>query len=276
VVDALQAVARALGVDVRGGSPVRRIRVTAGAVEGVVLESGEAIDARVVAASSDPKTTLLRLLDPGGLALETERRISGYRTGGTTAKVNLALAGRLTFASRPDVDVEFARICGSVDGLERAFDPAKYGRFSESPALDVWVPTRTNPDWAPPGHHVVSILVHFAPYMLEGGWSDAARQRLGDVVVESLSRFAPGVPESLVAREVLTPADIERRYRTTGGHVHHGDLALDQILVRPIPECARFATPIRGLFLAGRGSHPAPAMSGAAGRLAARVIVRGG
>jgi phytoene dehydrogenase-like protein len=273
LVDSLVAAARALGVELRLGARVERIRIGAGGVEGVVLSGGETVDARIVAASCDPKTALLRLVEPGRLPLQAESRLATYRASGTTAKVNLALSGELTFASRPDLAVESARIAGTLDDLERAFDPIKYGRFAESPALDVWVPTRANPGWAPTGHHVVSILVHFAPLRLEGGWDDAARHRLGDAVVSSLARFAPALPGRIVAREVLAPPDIESCWGTAGGHLHHGDHTLDQLLVRPIPECARYATPIRGLFLAGRGCHPGLAMSGAPGAIAARAIL---
>ncbi|MGQ0723182.1 MAG: phytoene desaturase family protein [Candidatus Eiseniibacteriota bacterium] len=273
LVDALVAAARASGVELRFGACVERIRVGAGGVVGVLLRGGETVDARIVAASCDPKTALLRLVEPGRLPLQAESRLAAYRANGTTAKVNLALSGELGFASRPDLAVESARIAGTLDDLERAFDPIKYGRFAESPALDVWVPTRANPSWAPNGHHVVSILVHFAPLRLEGGWDDASRHRLGDAVVSSLARYAPGLPGRIVAREVLAPPDIESRWGTAGGHVHHGDHTLDQLLIRPVPECARYATPIPGLFLAGRGSHPGVGMSGAPGAIAARVML---
>jgi phytoene dehydrogenase-like protein len=273
LVDALAAAARALGAELRLGARVERIRVGAEGVEGVVLTGGEGIGARIVAASCDPKTALLRLVEPGRLPLQAQGRLEGWRASGTTAKVNLALSGEPTFACREDYPVEFARITGTLDDLERAFDPIKYGCFAEAPALDVWVPTRVNPGWAPSGHHVVSILVHFAPLRLTSGWDDAARRRLGDAVVATLGRHAPSLPGRIVAREVLAPPDVEARWGTAGGHVHHGDLTLDQLLVRPVPECARYATPIPGLFLAGRGTHPGVALSGASGAIAARVIL---
>ena len=153
-------------------------------------------------------------------------------------------------------------------------DPVKYGRFAERPVLDVRVPTLEDPDLAPEGRHVVTILAHSAPYSLKGGWNDAARQALRRAILAVLEHHAPGLGERVLGSELLTPADLERRYGLTGGQLHHGEPALDQLLhMRPDPECARGATPLPGLFLCGSGSHPGGGISGIPGLLGARAVL---
>ncbi len=285
LIDALAGAAKATGVDLRTNAEVSRVRVSGDRVEGVTLADGETIDAPVVAASCDPKGTLLHLLGGCDVTPKLAHRIKTYRMCGTTAKVNLALAAPLRFACRPDLEVEFARTGETLDDMERAFDAVKYRRFSVAPILDIYAPRTAGSEdpQAPslasqaagdgPGH-VVSILAHFAPYDLDGGWGDDKRERLGDTIIEALCRHAPDVRGSIVAREVLTPVDIERRYGLTGGHIHHGDHALDQLLVRPTPECARYATPIEGLFLCGSGSHPGGGLTCVPGALAASAMLK--
>jgi len=272
---ALERAARFYGVETRTGAEVARIRVENGVATGVELAGGEAIGAGAVVSSCDPRTTFLGLVAPGALTHAFEHRVAVYRTRGTSAKVHLALSGPLAFACRPDLRVERARTGEMLDFQERAFDAVKYGHFSERPILDVFVPTFARPELAPDGCHVVSILAHFAPYEVTGGWDDAKRERLGDAVVAELARYAPGIDEKIVAREVLTPADIEARYGTTGGHIHHGEHALDQLIARPTPETARYRTPIRNLYLCGSGSFPGGGVTCAPGLLAARAIARG-
>ncbi len=272
VVAALTRACEAHGATIRRNAPVASIRVSNGSVEGVTLADGETIDAPVVASACDPKTTLRSLMPPRTVTPTLAGHVSHVRTNGTTAKVHLAVRGPVRFAGRPDEDVLFARTGASVDEIERAFDPVKYGEHPERPVLDVAVPTVDDPSLAPEGHAVVSALVHFVPHALCGGWTDARRERLGDCVVAELERVAPGVADRVVAREVLTPADIARTYGVTGGQIHHGEHAIDQLAVRPTLECARFATPISGLYLCGSGSHPGGGVTGGPGALAARVI----
>jgi phytoene dehydrogenase-like protein len=262
-------------VEIRTAARVESIRTGPGGVEGVRLADGETVDASVVAASCDPKTTFLELLDARAVSPRLAGRIAAYRAAGTTAKVNLALSAPLRFAGRPHRTVERAFVTGSLDALERAFDAVKYGEFSVAPALDVLVATGAHPARAPAGHHVVSVVAHFAPFERRGGWTDDAREQLGDAVAAQLELVAPGTAVTTVAREVLTPSDIARRYGTAGGHVHHGDHALDQLFVRPVPECARYGTPIPGLYLCGSGSHPGGGLTGAPGMLAAAAIRAG-
>jgi phytoene dehydrogenase-like protein len=280
LVAALLAAARAAGAEVRTGAEVARIRLAgrgSGKVAGVTLASGETIDAPVVLSSADPKRTMLALLAPGTLPLRIEDELRRLRSRGTAAKVHLALSGPLELAGSDGRLDEAIRIGGGhVDDLERAFDAIKYRRFSERPHLEIRVPTVADPSLAPAGHHVVSILASFAPYDLEGGWTPEARERLGDLVVAELERHAPNVRQRLVAREVLTPADLEARFALTGGQLHHAELALDQLLVmRPTASTARYRTPVPGLFLGGSGSHPGGGVRPTAGVLAAEAVLAG-
>ncbi|MCZ6597568.1 MAG: NAD(P)/FAD-dependent oxidoreductase [Planctomycetota bacterium] len=272
---ALEQAARRHGVDVRLESEVRHIRTAGGAVEGVDLTDGEPIDTRVVAASCDPKQTFLKLLSPPAITPKLHHQIGTLRCRGSTAKVDLALRGPLRFSCRPELEIEHARVAETIDDMERASDAIKYGRCSEIPVLDVYVPSPPPPEHDGEDRRVVSIVAHFAPHDLASGWTDTERERLGDTVVATLARYAPDLQGRIIARRVLTPVDIEARYGVTGGHIHHVEHALDQMIVRPAPQCARYATPIRGLYLCGSGSHPGGGLTGAPGALAAAAVLRG-
>jgi phytoene dehydrogenase-like protein len=274
VISALGRAAGHLGVEIRTGTEVGRIRVGKNRVEGVRLAGGEEIDAPVVLSSCDPKTTFLGMLQPNEITPKFEGRVRSYRMRGTTAKVHLALDRPLEFEGRPGQAIEYARTGEELDAMERAFDPVKYRQMPERPLLDIFVPSVARPELAPDGHAVVSILVHFVPYDYEVGWTDGERERLGDHVLAELESYAPGVSRSIVAREVLTPLDIETRYGVTGGHIYHGEHGLDQIAVRPTPETSCYATPIGGLFICGGGSHPGGGVSCAPGALAASVAAK--
>jgi phytoene dehydrogenase-like protein len=265
----------ASGAEVRTGAEVARIRLDRGRVAGVTLSSGEAIDAPVVLSSADPKRTMLKLLAPGALPFKIEEEFRNVRARGSAAKLHLALSGPLELGGNDGRLDEAIRIGGGhVDELERAFDAIKYRRFSERPHLEIRVPTVADPSLAPSGHHVVSILASFAPYGLEGGWTEEARERLGNAVIAVLERHAPDVRQRIVAAEVLTPADLETRFALTGGQLHHGELALDQLLVmRPSPSAARYRTSVPGLFLGGSGSHPGGGVRPTAGLLAAEAVL---
>ncbi|MCH7870545.1 MAG: NAD(P)/FAD-dependent oxidoreductase [Planctomycetes bacterium] len=274
LIAALETAARNGGVEIRTGAKVSRIRIANGRIAGVTLTGGDEIDAPVVAASCDPKTTFLKLLAPSDVPSGLGQHIRSYRMNGVTAKINLAIKGPLRFTSRPELDVERAVIAESLDDIERAFDAVKYRQFSQRPVLDICVPTVANPELAPEGHSVVSILVYYAPYDLEGGWTDQQRDKLGDTVVNVLKDYVPDIESKIIAREVLTPLDIEARYGVTGGHIHHGDHTLDQLIVRPCPECARYETPIDGLYLCGSGSHPGGGLTCMPGFLAAQRMLK--
>ncbi len=275
LVASLVAAAKAAGAELRLHSDVARIRLSGGAVAGVTLSSGEAIDAPVVLSSADPKKTMLALVAPGMLPITIEEEFRRCRARGSAAKVHLALSGPLELAATGGKLHETIRIGGGhVDDLERAFDAIKYRQFSTHPNLDIRVPTVADPGLAPSGHHVVSILASYAPYALAGGWTAAAKDAFGDAVVDVLAAHAPAVRGQIVAREVLTPRDLEQELALTGGQIHHGELALDQLLVlRPAASAARYATSVPGLYLGGAGSHPGGGVRPTAGLLAAAAVL---
>ena len=273
LVQALAASARASGVEFRTGCRVRKFRAQAGRVTGVELESGEEIAATAVVATCDPRQTFLDLVPRRQLSDRFQARMTSFRQRGTTARVNLALKGDVEWTSEHGSRAHYVRIAPHMDDIERAFDAVKYRQMSERPALEIHIPTRGRPELAPSGGHVMCILSHFAPHQLEGGWNDEARKRLGETVLSQVARFTKGLREKIAGMEVLTPADIETRYGVTGGHIHHGEHALDQLLARPSPEAARYSTPLAGLFLGGSGAHPGGGVTGAPGALAARAVL---
>ena len=277
------AVARALrraceryGVEIRTGEGVRRIDVNDDRAVGVTLAGGTHIEARSVVSAVDPKRTFLTLCDAEHLPPEFLWRIRNYRTRGTLAKVNLALSAlpQFTGATR-DMLAGRVRIAPDIDYLERAFDHAKYGRFSSHPWIEFTIPSLTDPAAAPPGAHVLSAYAQFAPYTLrEGDW-ESSRDALGETVIETLAQHAPDLRPLIVAAETLTPLDLEREWGLTGGHIFHGELALDQFFaMRPLLGYGNYTTPLRSLFLCGNGSHPGTGMTGGSGINAAREIAR--
>ncbi len=273
--DALLAGCREAGVEIRCGAEVSRVQVSNQRVAGLLLASGETVEAAVVAASCDPKRVFLELVHPADLPLRVVQAFRVFRTRGTTAKMNLAVKGPLEFNQCDGVSCESIRIGGGhLDELERAFDAPKYGKVSETPFLEVHVPTVSNPRLAPADGHVISILIHCAPYHLEGGWTESARTGLKKCVLRLLEQHAGPLEDRLVACELLVPPDIEERHGVTGGHIHHGEHAMDQLLcMRPNPLASRYATPLPGLFLAGAGSHPGGGVTGMPGALAAAAMM---
>ncbi len=273
-VAALERAARDQGVEIRTGTGVERVELSGGKVTGVRVSDEEIIKTATVAASCDPKRLFLGLLPPGSSTLQSERNIVNFRARGTTAKINLALNRYPEFAGRPDLTPTAIRTGETIDELERAFDAVKYRQMSSVPLLDIFVPTLDSPELAPAGHHVFSILASFVPYDLEGGWNDEQKAELSRRVVSSLARYASDIEQSIVGCEVISPADLEHEYGLSGGHLHHGEHSIDQLVVRPTPECARYRTPFEGLFLCGGGSHPGGGITGAPGGLAARAILK--
>jgi phytoene dehydrogenase-like protein len=276
---AIAAAALASGVEIRTGAEVQRIQVDGSGTTGVVLASGEEIRSPVVMSSADPRRTF-SLIDPLWLDADLTRAIDNVRMRGATARVHFALDGLPAFTTggraweAPLVGGTIV-ITPDIAGLERAYDDAKYGLMPAEPALSVTIPSVLDSTLAPPGRHVMSVTVHHAPYARTSGWGTAERSALGDQVEAAVSRVAWDFRERILERSVLTPVDLESRYGATEGSLTHGELALDQILfMRPVPSCARYATPVRGLWLCGIGSHPASA-SGASGMMAARAVLRG-
>ena len=277
--DALAQAARDGGAEIRTGVDVGTVRVEDGRAARVVLASGEEIEARLVVSNADPQTTFLGLVDPADLDPDFLTKIGNYRCRGTAAKVNLALSGLPDFAGVDRSDAQSIlsgriHIGNSTDYLERAFDAAKYGGYSRRPYLDVTIPSLTDPSLAPEGSHVMSIYVQFAPFSLKDGEWDSTKEALGDAVIATLSDYAPGLRDLILHRQVLTPQDLERTYGLAGGHPLHGEPSLDQLMTfRPLLGCARYRTPVRGLYLCGAGTHPGGGVSGAPGLNAAREIV---
>jgi phytoene dehydrogenase-like protein len=281
IADTLGAAAREADVTIRTGADVGHIDVVDGRAHGVTLASGESIAARAVVSNADPKRTMLGLVDAAHLAPEFVRRVQNIRAQGTLAKVNYAVSSLPRFAGLAAQNASGAALSGrvrlarDVDAIERAFDAAKYGGFADEPWIELTIPSVVDPGLAPAGQHVVSAYVQYAPYRLRGATWDAERDRLGDAATRVITRYAPGFDASIVAREVITPLDLERLCGLSGGHIFHGELALDQLFVtRPLLGWARYATPIRNLFLCGSGTHPGTGVTGRSGALAAKEIVR--
>jgi phytoene dehydrogenase-like protein len=274
VSDALAEAARQAGAVIRTDTAVERIEVTADAARAVTLASGEPIAARAIVSSVDPKCTLLKMIDPIHLAPELVRRVQHIRARGTLAKVNYAVS------ALPDVANQSAaalsgriRLAPDVEAIERAFDVAKYGGFSNEPWIELTIPSITDPSLAPDGAHVVSAYVQYAPYALRGTTWDDEREQLGEAATRTIGRYAPGFESSVVARQVITPLDLERVYGFTGGHVFHGELALDQLFMgRPVLGWTRHTTPIRNLYLCGAGTRSG--LNGRSGALVAKEILR--
>ena len=282
VAQSLAAAARAAGVEIRTGADVREIVVSGRAASGVVLASGETLQARLVVSNADPRRTLLGLIDAIHLSPEVRQRVGHIRMRGALAKVNYAVSSLPSFSAfrnSPLADQRAAlsgcvRLGASLDAIERAFDAAKYGRYSDSPWIELAIPSIGDPDLAPAGSHVISAYVQFTPYELRESTWDAERDRLGDIVTRTIAHHAPGFEQSIVAREVITPLDLERTYGLTGGHIFHGELALDQLIVaRPLLGWAPYRTPIDNLYLCGSGTHPGTGLDGRSGWLAAQAIL---
>jgi phytoene dehydrogenase-like protein len=281
---ALAESAREAGVEIRTDAEVRHIRLKDGAVNTLVLAGGEEIPADAVVSGVDPKRTFFHLLDPSQLDPTFALRIRNFRANGTVAKVHLALGDLPSFSALTDAiapDGFLKALSGrihigpEIDYLERAFDASKYGEFSAAPYLDVTIPTLLDPSLAPGGKHVLSAYVQFAPFKLrEGNW-DTRRDLLGRTVINTLAAYTPNLANLVEAVQVITPQDLETSYGFTGGHIFHGELALDQLFtMRPVLDWARYKTPVRGLYLCGSGTHPGNGLTGASGANAAREIIR--
>ena len=276
---AMAIAVQAAGVEIRTSTEVAQIKVKDGKAAGVMLNNGDEIEARAVVSNADPKRTLLGMVDPQNLAPSFLQRLQHYRMHGTVAKVNLALSELPGFKG---VDGNAAPLLGGriqvspdVDYLERAFDASKYGEFSPHPYLEATIPTLHDPSLAPAGKHVMSIYMQYAPYKLRNAGWDSHREALGDVVVKTLADYAPDLPGKIEAREVITPKDLEQTYGLTGGHIFHGELALDQLFtMRPLLDWAQYRTPVHDLYLCGSGTHPGNGLTGGSGANAAHEIVK--
>jgi len=281
VSNACAAAAQSFGAELRVAAPVERVLVEGGAATGVVLESGEEIRARHVVSCCDPRRTFLGLVGKEHLPEEFVRDLVRFRYRGSSGKVNLALDRLPDFPGRRGT--EHLRgdvaIAPGVDYLEVAFDDAKAGRFSARPYINVVFPSTCDPSVAPPGKHVMSCFVQYAPYHLEGGpeqWP-SQREAFGDAVCDTLEEYFPGFKRSILHRQVLTPWDLERDFGLTEGNIFHGELSLEQLaFLRPAAGYARYRTPLARLWLCGSGAHPGGGIMGAPGALCARALLSGG
>jgi phytoene dehydrogenase-like protein len=274
--EALAAAARHAGAEIRLSAPVAALVLTGGRVSGVRLESGETLPASVVVSGADPKTTLEGLLGARHLEAEFARRVHHVRSMGTAAKLNLALSGLPEFRGvAAGLVGERLVIAPDAGYVDEAFNAAKYRTYSQAPVIELTVPSVADAELAPPGKHVLSAIVQYAPYDLDGGW-DASRDAFRELVLGVLERHAPGLRKLVIAAELLTPLDIERQFRIRGGHWHHGELTLDQaMMLRPVPGAAQYAMPVAGLYLCGAGCHPGGGIMGTAGRNAAHALLAG-
>jgi phytoene dehydrogenase-like protein len=275
--NAIAAAAREAGADIRSETAVAGILVRDNAARGVILENGDELHASIVASSVDPRVTFLQLVDRSVLPDGFLDDVSRYKFRGSSGKVNLALDALPDFNCMPGPGAHLRgaiSISPSVDYMERAYDAAKYGRFSPRPYIDIVIPSLTDPSVAPPGKHVMSCFVQYAPYHLrEGSW-DERREEFGDTVVNTLSEYAPNVRNVILHRQVVTPLDLEREWGLSEGNIFQGELTLEQLFfLRPAPGWAQYRTPIKNLYMCGSATHPGGGIMGAPGRNAALKIL---
>ena len=277
---AIAGAALAAGVTIRARAEVAKILVRGDRAHGVVLADGTELQADLVASSVDPRLTFLRLLDPAMLPDDFVADVRRYKFRGSSAKVNLALDALPDFTCRPGPGPHLRgaiSISPGVDYMERAYDDAKYGRFSRRPYIDIVIPSLTDASLAPPGKHVMSCFVQYAPYHLKESTWDDQREALGDTVIDTLAEYAPNIRSIIRHRQVLTPLDLEREWSLSEGNIFQGELTLEQLFfLRPAPGWAQYRTPIRNLYMCGSATHPGGGIMGAPGRNAAMRILQAG
>ncbi|HEV2379694.1 MAG TPA: NAD(P)/FAD-dependent oxidoreductase [Terriglobia bacterium] len=276
--NAIAAAAREFGAEIRTQAPIARILVKNGRATGVALQNGDEFEARVISSSVDPRLTFVRMIEPGHLPEEFLEQVQHYKFRGSSGKVNLALDALPDFKCLPGVGPHLRgaiSISPSVDYMERAYDEAKYGRYSRRPYIDCVIPSLTDPSVAPPGKHVMSCFVQYAPYHLKEGSWDEQREAFGDTVIETLAEHAPNIKNIIRGRQVLTPLDLEREFGLSEGNIFQGELSLEQLFfLRPVPGWAQYRTPLKGLYLCGSAAHPGGGIMGAPGRLAAVEVLK--
>jgi phytoene dehydrogenase-like protein len=277
---ALAAAGRDLKVDIRCDAEVARILVKDRTVTGVALTNGDEYAARAVASNADARVTFTRLLDPAALPPDFVEAVRRIDYASASLKINVALAELPDFRSLPGAAPGpqhrgTIHICPDQDYIERAFDDAKYGRPSQSPVLECTIPSVVDPSVAPPGKHLMSMFIQYAPYRLREGHWDKLKDAFADRCFDLLDDYAPNFKRSVLARQVLSPLDLERTFGLTGGNIFQGAMTLNQLFFcRPVPGYADYRTPVRGLYLCGSAAHPGGGVMGAAGRNAAREMLR--
>jgi phytoene dehydrogenase-like protein len=275
--NAIADAAREAGVEIRTQAPIAQIRLANGRATGVVLESGEEISARVVSSSVDPRLTFLKMVGEKELPTDFVEDIRRYKFRGSSGKVNLALDALPEFKSIPGPGAHLRgaiSISPSIEYMERAYDDAKYGRYSRRPYIDMVIPTLTDPSLAPPGKHVMSCFVQYAPYHLKESHWDAEKEKFGDTVVDTIAEHAPNIKNIIRHRQVVTPLDLEREWGLSEGNIFQGELSLEQLFfLRPAPGWAQYRTPIRSLYMCGSATHPGGGIMGANGKNAADKLL---
>ncbi len=276
--NAIAAAARELGAEIRTQASVDKILVKNGRTTGVALKSGEEISASVVSSSVDPHLTFEKFLEPGELPADFLESVRRYKFRGSSGKVNLALDALPDFKSMPGQGAHLRgaiSISPSIEYMERAYDDAKYGRYSRRPYIDMVIPSLTDPSVAPPGKHVLSCFVQYAPYKLAQGTWDDQKEAFGDTVVNTIAEHAPNIRKIIIGRQVLTPLDLEREFGLTQGNIFQGELSLEQLFfLRPVPGWAYYRTPVDNLYMCGSATHPGGGIMGAPGRIASQVILK--
>jgi phytoene dehydrogenase-like protein len=280
VSEAIAASARAAGVDIRTEAEVASIDVSDGRATGVTLADGTRLRARTVISGAHPGTTLLSLVGREHLPAEVVTDLEHFRNRSPSAKVNFALSELPDLVAMPGKELgpqhPEIMISPSLEYLERAWDEAKYGRFSERPMIDAVIPTTKDSTIAPEGKHIMTCFVQYVPYRLrDESWENGARERLAETVIDTIGEYAPNFKESVIERQVLTPYDLEQRFGLIGGNIFQGEMSLDQLFsFRPSPELSGYRTPVKDLYLCGSGTHPGGGVMGIPGLNASRVVLK--
>jgi phytoene dehydrogenase-like protein len=279
ITQAMAAAARKFGAEIRTSSPVAQIDARHGVTRGVVLEDGTEIRAKVVLSNADPKRTFLKMVPSNELPAEFLDSVRAIKMDGPCAKVNMVLAEEPKFTGTPasasPLERTFYTLVPSLEFAERCYDLAKFGEIPQELWVDCVVSSNADPSLAPVRKHILTCFVQYVPYRLREGTWDEKRELLGDRVVKKIAEYAPNVPGSILARQVLTPLDLERTYGLTEGNIFHGDLRLEQLFfMRPVAGWSQYRTPIAGLYLCGAGTHPGGGVTGAPGHNAAHQVLR--
>lgn len=275
--EALGNAAKAAGVDIEVSAAVSKINVDVDRATGVTLADGRVVDADMVVSNADPKTTFNKLVGLTNIETGIARRVKSMRMKGDAAKLHIALESLPDFTGLTKDQIgQRLLIAPTMDYIELAFNACKYGEYSKAPAMDISIPTIHDPSLAPDGKHVMSVIVQFAPYELEGGW-ESHKDNFKNLIIDRIADYAPNLKDKIIASELLTPADLEDRFHIHGGHWHHGEISLDQILtMRPFPGASQYGTSVDGLFLCSAGTHPGGGVMGLAGHNAAKEIIKRG
>ena len=269
--------AKHFGAKIITEAPVEKVITKNGRAIGVAMENGDEYKSDIVISGLDPKLSFLKLLEENELPSDFVQSIKNFRIRGSSGKVNLALDGLPDFTCLPG-DGHHLRgaisISPSYDHLEQAYDDAKYGNFSQKPFMDIILPSVLDPEMAPPGKHVMSCFVQYAPYDIKGGWDNNKRDAFGDAVINTLAQYAPNIKELILHRQVLTPADLESTFGLSEGNIFHGELTIQQLFsLRPAVKWADYTTPIKNYFQCGSGTHPGGGITGSPGEMAAKKIL---